>query len=350
VQAPFVVKIFELYAKGNNSFQTVATTMAAEGFPKTARGKSVTDRTVELILKNPFYTGMMYIKKQLHPHKYTPLISEWLFNKVQSIIANHHKAPIQYAGKSILLRGLITCAQCGGGVCGDIKKEKYVYYSCHNSKRLCTKKWVKEEVLLSTLLGCFDDIQLTDEQIGEITQYIEEDEVQEQEAINQLRKQLNQNLTLIQERISRLIDMHVDGKIDGQTYHMKLEEYKREQQTLTVQIKSYDSGTKAELIAAQEVLALAKQAKQIFMSSKLDEKQQLLGFFFSNLSLNAENIDLGMREPFKSMSKTEDQHVWRPLIDAFRNSIIEFGISLQHLQTVFSSCGIPHLQHAQILA
>jgi hypothetical protein len=105
--------------------------------------------------------------------------------------------------------------------------------------------------------------------------------------------------------------MHVDGKIDAQTYHMKLEEYKREQQTLTAQIKSYDGGSKAELETAKEILELTQQAKQIFLSSKLDEKQQILGFFFSNLTLNSEKLDLELREPFKNMSKPHDQTVWR---------------------------------------
>ena len=317
-QAPFVVKMFELYAKGNNSFQTIAMKMKEEGFSKTSRGKSVRARTVEIILKNPFYFGMMYVKKQRHPHKYPPLISEWTFDKVQSIIANHHKAHIQYAGKPILLRGLINCAHCGGAVSGDIKKEKYVYYSCNNSKRICTKKWVKEETLLATLLHQFDDIQLTNEQVDEIIQYIGEDEAQKQATVQQLQQQLKQSLTTVQERISKLIDMHVDGKIDAQTYHMKLEEYKREQQTLTTQIKSYDGGSKAELEAAKSILELAQQAKQIFLSSKLDEKQQILGFFFSNLTLNSEKLDLELREPFKNMSKPHDQTVWRQSLCALR--------------------------------
>ena len=95
------------------------------------------------------------MKNQLHPHKYPTLISESIFNTVQEIIANHHKAPVQYAGKPILLRGLINCKNCGGTVSGDIKKQKYVYYSCHNSKRICTKKWVKEEALLNRSFESF---------------------------------------------------------------------------------------------------------------------------------------------------------------------------------------------------
>lgn len=310
-QASFVVKIFNLYAQGNNSFYTVASKMRQQGFTKTSRGKSISVRTVELILKNPFYMGMMLVKKQRYPHKYPPLISEFLFNTVQGIINNHHKAPVQYAGKPILLRGLISCMNCGSTVSGDIKKQKYVYYSCHNSKRICTKKWVKEEILLETLLSYIDNIQLNDEQINEIVDYIESDQIQQQEAIQLSQYQLNQKLNLTQERISKLIDMHIDGKIDAQIYHYKLEEYKREQQSLILEIKSYNMCNKAELIAAKDILDLAKNAKEIFMSSKFDEKQQLLGFFFSNLRLNHETLDVELREPFNLMANAQDQHEWR---------------------------------------
>lgn len=311
VQAPFVVKIFEEYAKGNNSFQTIAAKMKAADFPLTARGKSITHRTVEVILKNPFYVGMMNSKGQLRPHRYEPLISEQLFDTVQKVIANHHKAPVQYAGKPILFRGLITCKNCNSSVCGDIKKGKYVYYSCHNSKRICTKKWVKEETLLSIVLGYFDQIKLTDEQIGEIIQHIEQHEIQEHESVKNSQRILNEKLNLTQERTSKLIDMHIDGKIDAETYHYKLEEYKKEQQKLMAEIRSYDTDSKMEILAAQSILNLAQNAKSTFMSSKLDEKQQLLGFFFSNLTLNTEKLDVELRFPFNLMANSPDQTIWR---------------------------------------
>ena len=311
IQGPFVVKIFNLYAKGNNSFQTIAVKMREQNFPKTSRGKSVTTRTIELILKNPFYMGMMRIKGKLHPHKYEILISEELFNRVQATIKNHHKVPIQYAGKPILLRGLITCKNCNCAVTGDIKKQKYVYYSCHNSKRICMKKWVREEVLVKELISHFDMIQLSNEQINDIVDYIRTHEQQEQEFIKKSQRLTNERLNLTQERISKLIDMHIDGKIDSDTYHFKLEEYKREQQKLTLELKTYNGSSRKEVIAAQEVLELIQESKEIFVSSNLDEKQQLLRCFFSNLELNREKLHVELREPFKTIATVQDQHIWR---------------------------------------
>lgn len=72
------------------------------------------------------------------------------------------------------------------------------------------------------------------------------------------------------------------------------------------------------------------------MSSKLDEKQQLLGFFFSNLTLNAEKLDVELAEPFKMMAISQDQTIWRYLVDTFRNGQIQITISLSSIQSVLS--------------
>ncbi|WP_044882246.1 zinc ribbon domain-containing protein [Neochlamydia sp. EPS4] len=83
-------------------------------------------------------------------------------------MAGHNKASGRYARHPILFRGLIMCEHCGCTVTGDIKKQKYIYYSCNNSKRTCQKIWVREEQLLTPLSGYLDQIQLPDAAIEEI--------------------------------------------------------------------------------------------------------------------------------------------------------------------------------------
>jgi hypothetical protein len=48
------------------------------------------------------------------------------------------------------------------------------------------------------------------------------------------------------------------------------------------------------------------------ISSKLDEKQQLLGFFCSNLQLDHEKLDVELKIPFNMLTKVQNQHIiWR---------------------------------------
>lgn len=308
-QAPFVIKMFELYATGVHSFQTVTDEMNRLGM-RNSVGRPILSSRVEITLKNPFYTGVMRMKGELYVHKYTPLISEELFETVQDIMGGHHKVPVQYAGKAILFRGLIKCKRCGCTVSGDIKKQKYVYYSCGNAKGVCTKVWVKEEKLLTELLKYFDKIQLTDQQIIDIIAYLRQSYAHEQDFYKHSQETLRKELDHIQGRLSKLIDMHLDGGIDKETYRIKLEEYKTRQREITQEMKNHVNADESCFIAAQNVLDLAKNSKEIFMSSNMLEKQQFLNFVFSNLTLDGETLDLELKEPFNTFAKIGDQPEW----------------------------------------
>ncbi len=308
-EAPYVIKMFQLYATGTHSFQTIVNEMNKLGQTNTRDNRIITSR-VETILKNPFYCGIMRVKGKLYKHIYAPLIPESLFNLVQDIRVGRKKAPVHFVSKPILLRGLIRCKNCECTVSGDIKKQKYTYYSCNNSKGICRRKWIREEKILTPLLGCLDKLYLSDQQIQDMVEFLTKAYTKDQVHFKQAQESLKRELNHLQKRISKLIDMHLDGEIDSDTYHMKLEEYKQRQRTITTEIKTYDESPDATIITAKTVLDLARRSKDIFMSSKLNQKQQLLRCIFSNLKLDDEKLLVELHEPFLSMTKYTDQPVW----------------------------------------
>lgn len=303
---PFVVKMFEMYASGLHSFQTIATEMTRLGL-KNKEGNEITMSRVEITLKNPFYFGIMRVKGEFFPHKYPPLVSEVLFDQTQEVMAGHNKKPFQYAAKPILFRGLISCKHCGCGVTGDIKKKKYIYYSCTNSKRVCQKLWTREEDLLAPLMEQLDKIQLPDAVIEEIVEYLKKAYAHEQAFFKTSQEALRKELDSIQNRLSKLVDMHLDGGIDSETYHSKLEEYKKRQREITSEMEAHVNADETCIITAKTVLDLAKRAKELFMSSKLGEKQQLLNLVFSNLKLDGKKLLVTLREPFLTLCAMSHQ-------------------------------------------
>lgn len=105
--------------------------------------------------------------------------------------------------------------------------------------------------------------------------------------------------------------MHVDGSIDAEAYKLKREEYKQRQQEINAELENHTTDNDGDyIITAQVILDLARRAKEIFVSSNLNEKQQMLKFFYSNLQLSGKNLLVELHEPFFSMSKTDDQTVW----------------------------------------
>lgn len=305
----YIQKMFELYATGCHSFSTIVDELTKIGMRSSNGGKIARSR-VEVALKNPFYCGLMRIKGENYPHKYERLISEHLFDRVQDIIGGHKKAPVQYAGKPILLRGLIKCHNCGCTVSGYIKKQKYTYYSCNNSKKICHKKNVKEKDLLRVLLGYFEKIQLSDDLIGEIVEHLKKAFATEQNFFKLSQEALRKELDLIQSRLSRLVDLHLDGDVDANTYNFKVAEYKRRQSKITLEMQSHVGADEACIITAKTVLDLAKRAKEIFLSSNVVEKRQLLSFVFSNLQLDHDKLLVELREPFSMIVNLNDRPKW----------------------------------------
>jgi hypothetical protein len=130
---------------------------------------------------------------------------------------------------------------------------------------------VREEELISPMLDYLDRIQLPDELIAKVTDYLKKSFETEQEFYKQTHENLRKVLDQIQNRISRLVDGHLDGKIDGDIYNQKLKEYKTRQLEITSQMSAHVDADKASLIKVKTVLDLAKRAKAIYESSKVDE-------------------------------------------------------------------------------
>jgi site-specific DNA recombinase len=146
-----------------------------------------------------------------------------------------------------------------------------------------------------------DNIQLPDALIDDIVVYLRQSYAQEQNFFKHSQETLRKELDAIQSRLSKLIDMHLDGDMDSDTYHTKLDEYKKRQREITSEMKAHVNADETCLLTAKTVLDLAKKAKELFMSSKLEEKQQLLNFVFSNLKLDGKRLSVTLREPFSTI-------------------------------------------------
>ncbi len=293
-------------ASGLYSLKKIEAKIAEMGL-RNSLGNPIKANQVDFILNNPFYYGEMKVKGQLYNHNYPPLVTQALYDEVQAVKKGHGKAPVQYAGKPMLFRGLVTCDECSCAVTGDIKKGKYVYYSCNNAKGLCKKSWIREEILLEPLLALFDRIQLPDETVNKILGHLRKVFEHEQEFFNQSQATLRKELDQIQKRLSRLIDEHLDGNIDASIYQQKLQEYKKRQKEITREMEAHVDADETCLLTIKTVVDLAQRAKEIYLSSNLDEKRELLNLVYSNLKLREKRLLVTLREPFSLLMAASHQ-------------------------------------------
>ena len=298
-----IVKIFEMYATGNSSMRTIRNEMEKIGLKSNTKNpKSLSVSQIEHILKNPFYYGMMRIKHQLYPHKYQPIISKELFDKVQEVRTGYHKKPFKYASKPFIFRGMIKCADCGCTITPENAKG-HIYYSCTNYHRFHKKRiYIREEALLTPIYETLKNIQLPDEKIKEITDDLRKSNQAKnhfhKQSLNVLRKEYDQ----IENRISKMFDLRLDdSSITKDMFNKKLKEYKEKQLELNEKIQRYTDADENYYITANTVLNLAQRAYKIFQSSEVLEKRQLLNFLLQNLELKGRKLMFKLKTPFDTV-------------------------------------------------
>ncbi|MBP9827865.1 recombinase family protein [Patescibacteria group bacterium] len=162
-----VIKIFEMYGTGNHSMKTILEDLTKAGL-RSRDGFKLSKSSIENILREPFYHGIARSKKynQDYPHKYERLISKELFDRCQKIRLTRKKEPYKALSKDFIFKGLLRCQNCNCTMTPEIKKGRFIYYSCTNSKGQCKRVYVPENQLLkpvydvlSRLSGISEGIQ-----------------------------------------------------------------------------------------------------------------------------------------------------------------------------------------------
>jgi site-specific DNA recombinase len=199
---------------------------------------------------------------------------------------------------------MITCGHCGCLVSPEIKKGKYVYYSCTNAKGNCHRDYINEAVFLKEISQYFDDISLSEELIQQITLYLKDIYEAEGKFYQEQKRRLRKEQDQIQQRISKMYDDRYDGKIDEVFFAKKLKEYKDREFAILQEMEGHAKGDESFHVTANMVLSLAKRAREIFESSEVEEKRQLLNFVFQNLELKDKKLLIHYREPFKMIKDT----------------------------------------------
>ena len=157
IKAPLIKKMFMLYAGGNHGLRSLQVEMANLGLTNLA-GQPLSLNGVATIIRNPFYTGVIQIKrtgkiwKGLHP----PLVTAHLFQQVQDRKAG--RARKKATKHNHLFRGLFRCGYCDGPTVPE-KQKTHVYYRC--KVMTCKTKTMRQDRLEEAIVSKLSDLQLS---------------------------------------------------------------------------------------------------------------------------------------------------------------------------------------------
>lgn len=325
LRAPLVKMAFELYASRRYPLRRLHAEMRRKGLMN-HEGKPISLATLANILDNPFYAGIVRIKRNGMTYRgiHERLISPNLFERVQAIKSG--KAGPKVTRHDHLYRGLFRCGHCDGPMVPELQKG-HVYYRC--PKRACPTKTVREEAIEAAIKACMLRTELTapDRHTFEawVTAWIASGKDKEREKAWQLRK------ANIHDRIDRLTDALVERLIDRDTFAERRQRLALEEEALDSERQKWgDKAAKAERM--RSLIELAKSLVRSHQMAKGPEKRELVEMTTSNRRVYGKNVYI---EPSNWLHEVTDEmsvYDGAPARDGDR-TFVEMETSFRRLAT-----------------
>lgn len=294
--ADVVKAAYEWYASGNYSLKLVRSKILAEF------GYDVGTSQLDLILKNPFYKGVMLVKGKLYPHNYERIITESIFDQAKRVREGYHIKPVIYAGLPYPYRGLIRCAECDCRITFEKKKGLYVYGHCTQWKGKHGAAYVSEKSFTEQFQGMFESFAIPDDDLVAVSESFKADF--EGDRRNKWAKlsQLEAEIGKYEKRSERVYEDYADEVISKELYLRKDSEYKKSIKALKRQMKNIELGSDEEITSVNRLLDLSNRAPTVFKDANPEEKRSLINYVISNLLLEGDLLRWKLKKPFDTMA------------------------------------------------
>lgn len=308
-ESKILQKIFEWYGTQAYSFNTIRLKL------KQDYNLTFSNGYLDVILKNEFYYGMMKSKGKLYPHKYPRLVSKALFDLVQDIKKGHNKKKFKYAGLPYIYRGLLRCGQCGLAITPE-KQKGHVYYHCtqYNGKHKAV--WFREEELTKQIGQAFKNLQVPEDVIEEIIDSLKSVHDGKVEFRKEEQKKLEAEKELYVTRREKLYLDRLDGRVTESQYDKFDTSFRERIVELDTRMSIIQEAEDNYYLTSKYLLEIAKRAYELFKSSEVDEKRQLIKLVLQNLRIEGNLVKYSLLNPFDTIAKCNEQQLWLPREDS----------------------------------
>ena len=306
-----VRRLFVEYSTGNHSIRGI-TRLANSWGLRTEKGNKISQTTVNSILKNRFYSGMMKFRGIEKHHIYEKLIDEATFIKCQEVLKRFKRSQFRISKNEFLFAGLLTCSKCGCGYTSEIKKGKYIYVRPNNQKKPCDTCYpLTEKAVFEQVKEVFDNIKFSPALIADIQNHIKDTNKQKNDYRDNRLASLRKEQDKVNEYLNRVLDLLIKQSITQDEYDRKVYEFNNAKAEINEELRSINDADEYFYDSISALMNIASRAKELFESSDIQQKRKLMRFMFTNLNINGANLEYSLKKPFDMLVKLPSCKEWR---------------------------------------
>jgi len=309
-----VVRMFELYSLGNQTFESLAEQLYREGYVYLQGQPKFLRTGLSHFLSNRFYIGEIVWHGRLFKGKHKPLIDKHTFDLCQDILNGRKRRVNDSALNLPLAGGLFRCKYCDCAISGELIRRKladgsvneHVYYFCSNNNPAADHpkvRWRAED-LEAAIVDQLNSLKLPNEKVTEwfrtsLRAALSDEVKYRQQSHAALVKRERE----LEAQKARLLDAYLAGSVEKDVLARKTDEIKldleRVRQELGTEAKTHGDFTDA----ATSIFDLTQRAAETWLRSNTSIRRELLEVFCSNRHLSDLSLDMDWRKPFDVLAK-----------------------------------------------
>ena len=304
-----VRQVFEVYAREIISLAELVKRARTMGL-RTRKGGTLGKGALHKLLTNPFYCGLIRWQGRLYPGNHDPLVSRDLFDRVQERLSS--RATPRGKRRRFPFRGLLQCGYCGCHLTAEIKKERYVYYHCTQSRGDCIQPWHRQEDLVRMLGAVVERVYVSRQIVEELLDQMEQ---QQHEETRTRRARIIQlkgaETSLIQKRRRAYLD-RLDGRLEEGFWAGLDAELADRLLGVQGEIERLSSPGDDAHSSARQTLELLERGPDLYSLETDADRARHITWLASNCVVYAERVDPTYREPFATVAKGNETGDWLP--------------------------------------
>ena len=306
-KAPFITKSFALYSTGKYSLHELRDKINALGMTG-RKNKPLSATQYQTILKNPLYYGMFRYNGEVYEGTHEPIITKKLFEKCKEVMSKRSKP--KKAKNSFALRGLMRCGECGRMITAELQKG-YTYYRCTKHLTKCTQKYIREEELAKQIRKIFQKVSLCDDWTTKILRELEKDKNEAVQSSRPVRQKIERDISTIDSKIDKLIDLHLDGSVSAEEYRKKKEGLLNKKKELQESLLFSGGRDNNWFERAKDFVTDLNRATYELREGNLESQREYLEKIGSNFILQERRLIFSTEGTFRPFLLKAPYQTWR---------------------------------------
>jgi site-specific DNA recombinase len=306
-KAPFITKSFALYAIGKYTLADIREKINSIGMTG-RKNKPLSISQYQHILQNPLYYGMFRYKGETYEGIHEPIITKKLFDRCQEVMNLRGKP--KKAVRRFVLRGLMRCGECGRMITAETQKG-HNYYRCTKRLTNCTQKYIREEGLAAQIRAILQKVSLCDDWTAKILRELEKDKNESVQSSRPPRQKIAQDIVDIDSKVSKLIDLYLEGNILLDEYRKKKEDLLNRKKALQERVQFFDGRDDNWFERAKDFVTDLNRVSYALREGNLELQREYLEKIGSNFILKERRLIFSTEGTLRHYLSNAPYPTWR---------------------------------------